>query len=197
MLFIKNSTDFEPIRKDVIYGEIAILSVVAVIVMLSIALQFGATSKCGQCRNCMDLVVAMLVFTVWTLCAVQFALSVQLSDGCDDPQRSVLEIVNVTQSADAATMEIMAYYLECDAVNESNPLLNDTQSALRSLESMNATIYEALSVATDCGIETETDILFEDYNRTLYQLHAVEQVLSFEMKTMCFVVMVSIDTDTH
>ena len=67
---------------------------------------------------------------IWTLASVQFALSVEISDACNNPDQTVLDIVNVTVSD--LTPEIwqtVEYYLYCDDRQLINPLINHTIDA--------------------------------------------------------------------
>ena len=118
---------------------------------------------------------------IWIISSYQFAFSVQVSDACNDPQNTILQGVNVTNTnkdIDATTIDIVEYYIYCNNQYDYNPLYNYTSSAYSSLSSLNDTIYTVLGPAGQlCDITNETDILLHDYNKTLSQLLIIESAL--------------------
>ena len=180
LLFSWNSTDLKPYQKELIHCEIGILSIFGLSVILWIGLQCGVTSKYRRCQNCINLVVTLLMAFVWILCAVQFAVSIEISDGCTDPTRTILDVINVTTEMDEPTMAIPEYYLQCKSTDQdvANPFLELINIAILKLMSIEKPVQIIMKNKEVCRYEEMADVLYREYNFSLNHLAKVNEVSS-------------------
>eukprot|EP00485_Elphidium_margaritaceum_P020299 CAMPEP_0202729194 /NCGR_PEP_ID=MMETSP1385-20130828/186008_1 /ASSEMBLY_ACC=CAM_ASM_000861 /TAXON_ID=933848 /ORGANISM="Elphidium margaritaceum" /LENGTH=602 /DNA_ID=CAMNT_0049395451 /DNA_START=22 /DNA_END=1830 /DNA_ORIENTATION=+ len=186
-----SSADIDRYRKYLIYAGIVILSLIAVMVAMStLCVRAWATLKrCVCCHTLLAMALSVAMFVSWTVASYQFALSVQVSDACADPPNAILQGVNLTvadssiggEHLSASTLEIVEYYVYCDAQQYAyNPLLNYTRNAYAQLVALNATVYGLAPYAEDCNVQNESAILLRDYNHSLTQLVGVIDALQCE-----------------
>ena len=177
-----NSSTIDNYRKYSIYVGLSILSLMAIIILISTfcTKALSTMTKCICCNSFLSVILVFGMLLIWIISSWQFAFSVQVSDACNNPQDSILQGVNITNNnnnIDETTIEIVEYYIYCNNKYPTNPLYNYTQSALIDLQSLNSTIQLVLPYAKDCDITNETNILLKDYNKTLSQLNTVEKAL--------------------
>ena len=96
------------------------------------------------------------------LATLQFAVSVQISDGCAAPTDALHQAVDLF--ADIEVVDIFKYYLDCTQ-NEtlSNPLSTSFDTSYHIIIGLNDTMLLLRDNAPIYGIVQEVDHLYYDY----------------------------------
>ena len=157
-----------PVIALVIYGLLSILNY--------LCYSHDYLNKKMCCCGCSFLIIYLGLFIVIIAC-IQFAVSVQIADGCNDPNDSIWQSVDAYND-DETTRDIIKYYLYCiDNETITNPLYNELNASYNELIPLNQSINELLSEADNLGIVAEANNLSFDYAQSVSLMNEISETI--------------------
>ena len=97
--------------------------------------------KIDVCNGIVSMLVLSGMIVLWIIASVEFGISVELADICNNPEDAVVQAINAS-SLDTSndTIAILKYYLYCDDDHPNNPLITATNQAYDVMLDLNDTI---------------------------------------------------------
>ena len=168
------------------YREFAIIWPVISLVVFGLLMIFNYLcyshdylNKKVCCCSCSFLVVYLPLFII-IIAWIQFAVSVQIADGCDDPNNSIWSAVDQYNN-NQETKDIIKYYLYCsDNDTLINPLNESFYEPYNILIQLNSSINELEQVSDVFDIVQEVDALSNDYVQTINLMNEINDTLQCE-----------------
>ena len=118
-------------------------------------------SKYVKCSICGQFLLSIAMIVICIIASIQFAISVEISDICNDTPHTIMQAVNVTVEPSNDVRNIIEYYVYCDEdkLYAINMLYDLTDTAIGHLNDSSDGLSSAIFITNVLAQESNSFVI--------------------------------------